>query len=507
VTVSLSALLVHSAVTVVLPVQEGRDYVTYLRVYAELGSWRSVIPWEMLWRMPVAPALLGPPIDLGGPWAARIAAALAYAAVVTVWFRVALRFGARCAVAVALVLLATPSLVLLFHRYSSDAVAGVVFALVALALARLWERPTLARAAVLGVALVPMCLTRPAHQVLAPLALAPLLLAGTRRERLARAALCAGIVVCALGTWAMLNGLRYDDRALSRGGGAWLPFYRVYLTDGLIDPDRGPASRELAAVVAERLLTREPYVSYRIDAARFWGAPTTRYHEDLVGLTDRVYGWDERNAIMRRAALEAIRAHPGAFARGVLRSLGSQLVRGVVISIPREVPSAETIPVGGQTLPRPGEGGAIPAASFSYWLSRPDNAFDEVWTSPTEHHVVSTDPELLDRLQALERRVGGLHLPLSHQGSDGAARWLSRASRWAPPALLWLVVGCVAVARRRPARAGLALALAGSAVAALLATVLSVPPLPEFGAPFLPAAVVLGLAGLLGARVSLHAQA
>ena len=42
------------------PVAEGRDYVTYMRVYAEMWHWESVIPWELMWRMPVGAGVAGP---------------------------------------------------------------------------------------------------------------------------------------------------------------------------------------------------------------------------------------------------------------------------------------------------------------------------------------------------------------------------------------------------------------------------------------------------------------
>ena len=88
-----AALVVHAVESIVWPVLEGRDYVTYMRVYAEMWHWHSVIPWELMWRLPVAPALLGPPLDLGGPTLARLAIAVAFAVTVVIWLRVGLRFG------------------------------------------------------------------------------------------------------------------------------------------------------------------------------------------------------------------------------------------------------------------------------------------------------------------------------------------------------------------------------------------------------------------------------
>ena len=499
--VAAAALIVHSLQTIVWPVVAGRDYVTYMRVYSQMWHWHSVIPWEMLWRMPVAPAVLGIPLDLAGPWGARIAITMGFVVVVVGWFLIARRFGPACAVAVVGVLLLTPSFGLLFHRYSSDFVTALGFLLLALAFVRLCEVPSSGRAVVLGLAIVAFALTRPAHQVLAVLVATPLFLAASRRDRLRWTAAAGAIVVVALGGWAVLNGARFDDRSLSRGGGAVLPFYRAYLTDKIVSPQNGPSSRRLAELVRTKLLVREPYRSYGIDEERFWGEPTTRYFEDIVGLTDRQLGWSERNAIMRSAALEAIRKHPGTFAKGYTRTFLHQLTDPFQLLPPAAVPEPTAEPTAGDTaLPTPSEGGSIPSASFSYWLSRPDNAFDEVWTSPTEHHVVSTDPELLVKLAALEHRVGELGLEPTHGGQPRLALWLNRASRVLPPASLWLLVGLITMVVRKPARWGLALALAGSALAVIAATLASVPPLPEFLAPFFPAFVLLGCVGLLGRR-------
>ena len=328
------ALVVHAGESLVWPVAEGRDYVTYMRVYAEMWQWESVIPWELMWRMPVAPALLGPPLDIGGPTLARIAIALAFAGTIVIWLRVGLRFGPATALLLPVALLAYPAFGVLFHRYSSDAVTGLLFACFALALARAYERPSRGRFAVLGAAIVAMALTRPANQVLVLFVLFPLVARVPAGLRLRWAGVCAAVTLVPLAAWAGLNGARHDDLALSRGGGAWLPFYRAYLTDGLIDPGNGSASRQLADAVQRDLLGREPYRSYGIDLETFFAEPTTRYHEDLVSLSDRVWGWDSRYSVLRRAALEGIRKRPGAFARGLASSFWTQLTQTFVFLPP-----------------------------------------------------------------------------------------------------------------------------------------------------------------------------
>ena len=502
VAVFCAALVVHAVESIVWPVLEGRDYVTYMRVYAEMWHWHSVIPWELMWRLPVAPALLGPPLDLGGPTLARVAIAVAFAVTVVLWLRVGLRFGPATALLLPSALLAYPAFGVLFHRYSSDAVTGLVFALFALAFARAYERPATGRFALLGVAVAVLALTRPANQVLVLFILFPLLLRSPLRSRARWAGVCALVALVPLVAWAGLNDARHDDLALSRGGGAWLPFYRVYLTDGLIDPGNGKASRKLADAVERDLLTREPYRSYGVDLETFFSEPTTRYHEDLVSLSDRVWGWDSRYDVLRRAALEGIRRHPGprpGVAELALQRAHADVRAGTAGRQPAET-ADETVDVRGQELPKPSEGGTIPAASVSYWLGRPDNAFDEVWTSPVDHHIVSTRPELLRDLHRMESRVEGLRLPPSGDGSASAARWLNRASRVYPHALVWLLVGLLGMLVRRPRDALLAISLAGAALLIILATIVSVPPVPEIQLSLFPAFALLGVVGLFGDR-------
>ncbi len=500
--VFIAALVVHALESVVWPVAEGRDYVTYIRVYAEMWHWTSVIPWELLWRMPVAPAVLGVPLDIAGPTGARVWIALMFAGTVTLWLRVGLRFGRATAVLLVLALLAYPAFGALFHRYSSDAVTGLLFALLALALTRAWERPSTARFVVLGGSIVLIGLARPANQVLVILVFVPFVLVAPLARRARWAVVSAAVVLVAFAGWAAANQARYDDLALSRGGGAWLPFYRVYLTDRLIDPSNGPASRKLGEAVRTRLLVREPYRSYGITMREFFDHPTTRYHEDLVSLSDRVWGWDSDYSVLRRAAREAIARHPAAFTGGVGRSLVEQLTQWFpyLPAATTPAPAGGQLVVAGKPLPRPSEGGTIPAASVSYWLGRSDNAFDEVWTSPVDHHVVSSKPELLRRLHRLETRVAGLALPPAGAGSTSAARWLNRVSQVYPRALLWLVVGVIAIVVRRPRLSGLALTIAAGALLVILATLLAVPPVDEFMMPLFPAFALLGLVGLVGDR-------
>ena len=244
---------------------------------------------------------------------------LLYALSVLCWWRVARKVGAAPGLALAALLLAYPGYVLLFHGLASDALYAAAFALAALLTARLVESRTPGRAAAVGLALALLVLVRPVSQIL--IVLAPLLLLGRGawRPRLGTLAAFGVAAVAPLLLWAGHNAVRADDFTVVRGAGHGLPLYRAFVVDRIVSPENGEASRELARAVQEDLLPREPYRSYGIDLDTFFTSGSARMHEDLIGLSDRTWGWDDDYAHLARVGREAVRAHPGAYARGVAR--------------------------------------------------------------------------------------------------------------------------------------------------------------------------------------------
>ena len=93
----------------------------------------------------------------------------------------------------------------------------------------------------------------------------------------------------------------------------------------------------------------------------------------------------------------------------------------------------------------------------------------------------------------------GANVP-DRAGNHTLALRLNQASRWFPPPVLWLVLGIVGLAVRRPAGA---LALVTPAVAALLLIVLdalAIPSVPHYAVPAAPAFVLLAAGALAGPR-------
>ena len=238
--------------------------------------------------------------------------AILFAGSVVAWAAAARAFSPRAALAVAAALLVYPAWGLMFHELSSEVVFAASFSLWALA-------PHTRRGTTLGMALrrsrasASHCWRSYGRETPSSIAFAlfPLVVAGSwaARAKWAGAFLVAAVVP--LLAWAVLNGVRFDDYTLARGGNAVIPFYRAFITDRIVRPDNGPASRKLARAMQRHLLTRDPYKAYGVTLNRVFTSGSFRIHEDLYLLSDQVFGWDSNYSVLRDAGWEAVRTHPG----------------------------------------------------------------------------------------------------------------------------------------------------------------------------------------------------
>ena len=262
--------------------------------------------------------------------------ALLFAASVVAWTRAALAFGPRAALVTAAALLVYPGYGILFHTPASEPVAAAAFAAWALAVSRAWLAPGFGRFAVLGAATAAAALARPAFVLLVLVAALPLGLRLPWRTRLACATACAGVALGVLGVWAVANGLRYDDYTVARGTGGVLP-----ILPRLHDRSHRPSGQRARLAGARRrgereLLPEEPYRSYGITLDEFFERGGPREFEDVVGITDRLWGWDSDYAHMRAVGIEAVEAHPLRYLSGVGKTTFEELWKPLFVALPND---------------------------------------------------------------------------------------------------------------------------------------------------------------------------
>jgi hypothetical protein len=492
------ALAVYAVQAVGWPLVGGRDLDEYLYDYIQFFDWHPLLPWSMLFRTPVPGLLDGAALDFAGGFFAEPLMAILFAGSVLAWAAAARRFGTRAAVLVAVALLVYPAYALIFHEVSSEAPFAAAFALWAWLVVRATRAPSAASWALAGAGVALLALIRPGNAVLLAFVVFPLAVAGPRR---AGAFLAAGLLP--LLAWAVLNGVRFGDYTLARGGNAVIPFYRAFITDKIVRPNNGPASRRLAEAVREHLVTRDPYKSYGVTAAEVFRSGSFRIHEDFYLLSDEYFGWETNYSILRKAGVEAVRTHPGAYVSGVLETIWQQLSESYFRSPPPQPGPAQaspTVDVQGRELPAPSEGEPIPGGQ-SVWISRPDNCIRDVWTSATEHHFTFCKPQSKRRFDEINHKLAQLfdNLPTRTGNAELALR-LNQASRWYPRLLIWITVGLIALFWRRPQGGRTLVALAVAALFVIVLNALGLFADPRFALPVAPAFVLFGSCALLGRR-------
>jgi len=555
----LLALAVFAVQSIVLPAYPGRDMGRYVQTYVQYWYGDAVLPSVLNTRGPLAALGVGVPLELGG-LAAEVWLALLYAASILAWAGVALKFGARAAIVTSALLLVYPGYGILFHGLASDSLFAAGFAGWALLLSRAILRPSVGTFFVAGLGMGALVLVRPSNQALILMVLVPLLLRAPwlRRFQWLAAFFVSSAVVTQ--SWKALMTLYYGDAvdlapsgavivvalALSvlllpsvwrrrvlwaaiplavvgvvvaavAGPGLQSPseyvrraaqsppssvfLFRAFELDRTVEPDNGPASRELARKVERELLTVEPYRSYGVDVNEFFSSGSDRVFSDMTKLP----GVD-----LPAVTDEAIRAHPGAFFSGIAGTIWAQLWARRVFA-PEAAPGngggsgSETddafVVVNGRKLPRPSEGQPIPASHVGPVIWTLGGDVREVWSSATEHPLVFDDPRDEQRYATFESDTERLasRVPTRDANETLVHRFNQTSNRFPPP-IFWLAVGAIALLARRPERSFLAVALAASGLVVIVTTSLVAPDVPEYAVPVTPAFLLLAAVGLVGAN-------
>jgi hypothetical protein len=493
------ALGVYAIRAVAWPLKAGRDLDEYFYAYVQLFDHHALLPWSMLFRTPVTPLVAGGSLDLFDGRLAEPLAAVLYAASVVAWAAAARIYGPRAAIAVAVVLLAYQGWAAMFHELSSETMFAAAFSLFAWLVAAAAVQPSTWRFASVGVGVALLALVRPGNAVLLAFAVFPFVLPGGWRERIRWAAAVGLAAAIPLVAWSVHNGIRFDSWSLARGGNAIIPFYRAFITDHIVAPENGDASRRLAAAMQRNLLTREPYRSYGVTLDELFERGSFRVHEDLYILSDQVFGWDSDYEVLREAGVEGVRAHPGTYASDVLETIWDEFSKAFFrggapsgsASLPPRLPSG---------LPRPSEGEPIPSGQV-VWISRPDQSIRQVWTTPTAWHFEFENPRDRPRFLRIERQVDALFDALpERRGNATLALRLDQLSRWYPRPWMWILLGLVALVVRRPRGAATLIALVLAALAVVTLNALGLFADLRFLLPVAPAFVLFGLAAILGPR-------
>ena len=546
------ALAVFAVQSVVLPAYPGRDMSRYLQTYFQLGYHVPVYPAVLNTRGPLAALGVGLPLEAGG-WAAEIWLGLLYALSIVAWARIALssdhaprssrahscssfrvtessstssRAIPLCCCVRGWALLyrgrfkavrrAFPSsalgsgrsccssrqpgaaghglLPLVPSRALAGSLAWVAAVLIpAVALSQAWKASPSSVTASVRSSRAPDCwlsLPRGAVPASSPWRVGSARWSGRPRRGRARVRGLPG-----------QSPGQYGRSVVQNESNQFV--YRSFELDRIMAPENGPA-----CATSWRASSSES--CFRGSRIARTASTSTSSLRRAATASSAICQVSPHPADLAGATREAIRKHPGTFVSSIARTLWEQLASRPVYA-PESSGAAtargasrpnqtEYIVVNGRRLPKPSEGQPIPSSAIGPLLWTPGGPAQEVWTSPTEHRFVFSDPRDARRYEKLGEDVGRLsnRLP-TRDGAPSVTHRLNQVSHRFPPLIAFLLIGVISLAWRRPRGALVVIAPAVAGLVVIAATALVAPSVAEYAAPVSPAFVLLTAVGLTGA--------
>jgi hypothetical protein len=283
-----------------------------------------------------------------------------------------------------------------------------------------------------------------------------------------------------------------------------VPFLRVWLVDRTIAPENGPASRRLARLVEDEVLTRGPYRRLHVPLDAYLANGSNYETVRLIALSDRVLGRDTNYSVLFDSSVEAIRKHPGTYVRGVAGLFWDFLMQQPI----REAvaPRAQTAPEpprpsyesGGVVLPNPQATVLLDGVPYGFVWCASDYIDSCTLKDPS---LVFPDPAVQQRYREVVSQVRKWDAELpSRTGRAWVTEILNRMTPRFPRPPLWLAVGLIALVWRRPRGWQSIVVLWSAAAGVLLVHAASQGLAPEFSLPLYPLFIVTALGALGGER-------
>ncbi len=498
------AILLFGIQSYAFPLSPGRDYTSYLAYYFEFFDSAPVYHFMMLYRVPIAPFILGLSLQYGGAWFLETLMALGYGLSIVAMYQIGLLWNRAIALGAALLLLCYPSYALLYHQASSEAPFALGFLLWCSYIVKTATSPSAKKFFIQGFLVFLLALTRPIGQLGILFGIFPFLLpAIPMRKKLAFSAAFLTPCVLLLMSWSLYNSIRYEDFTISRGSKGIVLFSRLLVRDKLIAPENGKYAQELRqAILDDDLLSKDPYKSYGITLDQiFTSQHNSRMFADLVTLSDRAWGWETDYQKLRDVAIEAIKKYPLVFLKNMLHdyylAFQSHLTakapkqedfRFFYIIIPKELNE--------KGLPKPGGQEEIPRSYMAYPFSSPDKRM-----TPDPNSIeLRFAPEQQKKFDALHFKIRHAVplLPIREGNEQFAALW-NTLSTWFPNMFYWAIFNIVSCIVWRGNRRSVIIFFLFITFACVGATYLAAAhgPTPHFRAPYDPIFLMGGWVALV----------
>ena len=309
--VCLIAALIFFVESLVWSFSSGRDFPSYIWYYLQFFQPRAALPMIMIYRAPGASLFIGAIIDHFGVIFMHSIMGVFFVCTVFLVYRIGIYWNRRTGFIASLAVGLNPAYGRLFHTIASDSIFAFAFVIWVYFVLKGINDASPKYFFTNAFLIFLLVLIRPGSQILLLFGIAPFLLKDRSLKQKIR---CSGAFFLTASfliiLWSSHNYLRYNDFTVARGGKWIVPLYRTFNDARIVKPQNGKHSKALARAVELELLSKEPYRSYEIDLDDFFSLGSNRMYGDLVGLSDKIWGWESDYSKLRKVAIEAIIKHP-----------------------------------------------------------------------------------------------------------------------------------------------------------------------------------------------------
>lgn len=479
------------------PLFFGRDALSYLYYYLDLGSNNPVYHYLMVRRTPIAPLLFGTTLSIGGVYFTEIILAVLYCASILGIYYIGSQYSRKLGIVLAVLVNFYPAYGQRFHAIETESPSAFILIMLCVLFFNTINSPKSWKFVLLGIITVILSLTRPDHVVFLALGASPLLFLSNRSRFVEEIRFSSYFIITTsllLLLWGAYNFVRYDDFTISRGGDAHIPLQRAFEFSHTVMAENGPASANLVDVVQTELLTKEPYKSYGIDVNTFFAKGTERMFYDLPGLSDLHYGWNSDYSQLKKVGIEAVIAHPASYIWSYIKSAGVMLLFNSTQPATKTETGKDIQPqLGDSGLPIPTEGDLIPRSYYLYIYSSPTaNSLPD----PNSIDIKILNPDVWQSTKLIEDKLNEYKkLIPNRKGSEQIAGILNFLTLVFPPALFWLVIGSAGIMINVTRKKLVLFYLCTLSLVVVLYPILGINPVPIMRTRFDPLFILFGLIG------------
>lgn len=315
----LLSIVVYAIQTLAWPLAPGRDFSSYVTYFVQILMDDPGYPRTMLHRTFFFPVLLGGLNALGGTVLIELFAGFLFVTSVVAVYYIGLRFNKMSGIAAALLVILFPSYGALYHFISSEFLTSCTFLYWIVYLLYSKQEFSVKTFFIHGLFVALLVYIRPANQVLVLFMFYPLLKSNfSYMQKMKASASFLFVVFVAIFMLSSYNFYRYNHFGVSGGSGGF-PFYKVYTKSGLVKPENGVVSSEMAELIKSKLLDKDPYKMKSMDIEGFFDNSSGRKWFDMLILSEN-NSFSSSNPL-RAMAFEAILQAPFVYIKQCVRDI------------------------------------------------------------------------------------------------------------------------------------------------------------------------------------------